>query len=123
VDIWPEDDAGLGAAGDPGRLLGLYRLDRRRADRPQPGSGEVGHRPKTEERKAQPWTLAQVDAMAAALPARYAVLPYLGAGAGARQGEMFGLAVDDIDILRKVIHVRRQVRLIGDVPCFAPGCW
>jgi integrase len=77
-------------------------------------------RPKVPERKAQPWTLGQVGAMAAALPARYAVLPYLGAGAGPRQGEMFGLAVDDIDFLRKVIHVRRQVRLIGDVPCFAP---
>jgi integrase len=77
-------------------------------------------RPKASEAKARPWTLGQVDAMAAALPRRFAVLPYLGAGAGMRQGEMFGLAVDDIDFLRKVIHVRRQVRLIGNVPCFAP---
>jgi integrase len=77
-------------------------------------------RPKVPEKKARPWTLDQVDAMAAALPRRFAVLPYLGAGAGMRQGELFGLAVDDVDFLRKVIHVRRQVRLIGNVPCFAP---
>ncbi len=30
------------------------------------------------------------------------------------------LAVDDVDFLRKVIHVRRQVRLIGNVACFRP---
>jgi integrase len=77
-------------------------------------------RPVPDERKAQPWTLAQVEAMAAALPARYAVVPYLGAGTGMRQGECFGLAVDDADFLHRVIHVRRQVRLIGDVACFAP---
>lgn len=37
-----------------------------------------------------------------------------------RQGEMFGLAVEDIDFLRKLIHVRRQVRIVGDVLCFTP---
>jgi integrase len=58
--------------------------------------------------------------MADALPGRFAVLPYLGAGTGMRQGEMFGLAVDDVDFLRKVVHVRRQVRLVGNVLCFAP---
>lgn len=57
--------------------------------------------------------------MADALPGRFAVLPYLGAGTGMRQGEMFGLAVDDVDFLRKVVHVRRQVRLVGNVLCFA----
>lgn len=78
-------------------------------------------RPKTEEQKAQPWTLAQVESMSRALPDRYAVLPYLGAGTGMRQGEMFGLAVDDVTFLgrRPVIHVRRQVRLVGRVLCFA----
>jgi integrase len=36
--------------------------------------------------------------MAAALNPRYAVLSYLGAGTGMRQAEMFGLAVDDIEL-------------------------
>jgi integrase len=77
-------------------------------------------RPKPDERKARPWTLGQVEAMAEALPARYSVLPYLAAGAGMRQGELFGVAAADIDFLRKVIHVRRQVRLVAGVLCFAP---
>lgn len=60
--------------------------------------------------------------MSVALPARYAVLPYLGAGTGMRQAEMFGLADDDIEFLsrRPGIHVRRQVRVVGGVPCLAP---
>ena len=73
-----------------------------------------------EKRKATPWTLAQVEAVAAAMPDRYAVIPYLGAGTGQRQGEMFGLAVDDIDFLRRVVRVQRQVRVVAGKLCFAP---
>lgn len=36
------------------------------------------------------------------------------------QGEVFGLSPDDIDWLRKVIHVRRQVRIVGGRRVFAP---
>jgi integrase len=50
---------------------------------------------------------------------RYAVMPYLGSGTGERQGEMFGQAVEDIDFLRRKVHVVRQVRLIGNVPVYA----
>jgi integrase len=77
-------------------------------------------RPKVTPRKARPWTLAQVEAVATALPARFSVLPYLGAGTGMRQGELFGVAVEDVDFLRKVIHIRVQVRLIGGALNFAP---
>ena len=77
-------------------------------------------RPKVPERKARPWTLGQVDAMAAALDERHSAMAYLGAAAGLRQGEMFGLAVDDIDFLRRVIHVRRQVKLLGTTLLYAP---
>jgi integrase len=79
-------------------------------------------RPKPDRKKARPWTLDQVEAMSAALPPRYALLPYLGAGTGMRQAEMFGLAMDDIEFLsrRPFIHVRRQVRVVVGVACFAP---
>lgn len=53
-------------------------------------------------------------------PARYAVLADLGAGLGLRQGEAFGLAVEDIDFLHRVVHVRRQVRIVGSKMTFAP---
>jgi integrase len=77
-------------------------------------------RPKIPARQARPWTLDQVDAMADALPGRYSAMVYLGAGAGLRQGEVFGLAVGDVDFLRRVIHVRRQVKQLGAALCFAP---
>jgi integrase len=84
-----------------------------------PVQAKSATRPKAPDVKARPWTRGQVDAMAAALPGRFAVLPYLGAGAGMRQGELFGLALEDVDFMRRVIHVRRQVRLVGNVLCFA----
>jgi integrase len=49
------------------------------------------------------------------------VLPYLGAATGQRQGELFGIdAKQDIDFLRRVIHVRRQVKIIRGKQVFAP---
>lgn len=79
-------------------------------------------RPKPEQKKVRPWSLAQVEAIAAALNPKYAVLVYLGAGTGMRQAEMFGLALDviELDSSRPVIHVRRQVRVVHGIPCFAP---
>ena len=68
--------------------------------------------PRVDKPKIVPWTLAQVEAMAAALPPRHAAMVVLGAGCGLRQGELFSVAVDDVDFLRQVVHVRRQVRLI-----------
>lgn len=72
--------------------------------------------------KAVPWTADRVAAMSQALPARYKVLPWLGAGTGMRQGEMFGLAVTDIQFLGKDPHitVERQVKIVGGKPHFAP---
>lgn len=81
---------------------------------------EVGKAAQDRRAAGGAWTLAQVEAVAAALPARYSALPYLGAGTGMRQGELFGLAVEDVDFLRRVVHVRRQVRLIGGVQSLAP---
>ena len=44
----------------------------------------------------------------------------VGAGLGLRQGEIFGLAATDIDWLRRVVHVRRQVKIVGAWQVFAP---
>ena len=53
-------------------------------------------RPKPAPKKAVPWDVGRVRAVADALPGRFAVIPYLGAATGMRQGEMLGLAVDAI---------------------------
>lgn len=92
-------------------------------------------RPEPDRHEAVPLTLAELDALSLALrhmpgckadcdacgPSRYEVLPYLGATTGERQGEMFAVdAEQDIDFLRKVLHVRRQVKIIRGRQVFAP---
>lgn len=70
--------------------------------------------------KVVPWTPEQVTAVRHGLPSRYRAMATLGAGCGLRQGEVFGLAVDDVDFLRGVVHVRRQVKLLGGRQVFTP---
>jgi integrase len=49
---------------------------------------------------------------AEALPARYRIAATLAAGCGLRQGEVFGLAVDDVEFLGRTLHVVRQVKMV-----------
>jgi integrase len=77
-------------------------------------------RPKPVPIKVVPWEPQQVLAVGDALPERYQVIVTVGAGLGLRQGETFGLSPDDIDWLRGVVHVRRQVKLVGTTKVFAP---
>ncbi|MEV7804595.1 hypothetical protein AB0O28_16765 [Microbispora sp. NPDC088329] len=51
--------------------------------------------------------------MADAITPRYEALVLTAAGLGIRRGEAFGLAVEDIDFLRGIVHVRRQVKVFG----------
>ena len=41
-------------------------------------------------------------------------------GLGLRQSELFGLSVDEVDFLRRMVHVRQQVKLIRGQLYFAP---
>lgn len=52
---------------------------------------------------------ATLEAIAAALPGRYRAAVYVGAGLGLRPGEIWGLTVEDVDFLRSLVHVRRQL--------------
>jgi integrase len=65
-------------------------------------------------------TPGQVVALADAMPARYALLVLLGAGAGLRQGEAFGLALDRIDAAAGMITVNQQVIIVDRRPILAP---
>ena len=69
-------------------------------------------KPKVIPKQVVPWTLATLATVSGQLPERLAAMAYLGAGCGHRQGEAFAVAVDDIDFLQRVVHVRRQVRII-----------
>ncbi|MGH3310776.1 MAG: tyrosine-type recombinase/integrase, partial [Streptomyces sp.] len=70
--------------------------------------------------RVQPWSAERVAAVIDALPGRVASMALLGAGAGLRQGEIFGLAVEDIDFLQGTVRVERQVKEIGRSPVYAP---
>lgn len=76
-------------------------------------------KPKPDARRVTPWARDWVMGMHAQLPARYRVLVPLGSGAGLRQGEAFGLAVEDMDFLRGKLTVRRQVKIVGGQLVFA----
>jgi len=76
--------------------------------------------PKAPKKKVTPWTSEQVAAMRAELPDQYRAMVDVGAGLGLRQGEIFGLGPDDVDWLRGVVHVRRQVKILRSRPIFAP---
>jgi integrase len=85
-----------------------------------PCSARSVKQPRPDRRRVVPWTHEQVGGMLTALPARYRRLGVLGAGCGLRQGEAFGLAVDDVDFLGRLVHVRRQVRVLSGKLMFAP---
>jgi integrase len=75
---------------------------------------------KIDQRKIVPWSLERVEAVIAAHPERYRAVPIVAAGAGLRQGEVFGLRVEDVDFLKRKLHVRQQVKLLNGRPTIAP---
>jgi integrase len=73
--------------------------------------------PAKPEGKIEPLLPGEVEALLAALPARYFALAVVGAGAGLRQGEAFGLTVANIDFLRgRQIRVRQQLKHVAPDP-------
>lgn len=72
--------------------------------------------PAVPNRRIRPWTVDQVIAVLDATPSRYRAMVAVGAGCGLRQGECFGLRVQDVDFLRDEIHVRQQVRIVAGLP-------
>ncbi|MHB1536727.1 MAG: site-specific integrase [Acidimicrobiales bacterium] len=51
----------------------------------------------------------QVLALAAAVPRRYRAVVLSGAGLGLRPGELFGLAMDRLEFLKRVVRVDQQL--------------
>ncbi|WFE45014.1 site-specific integrase [Verrucosispora sp. WMMD1129] len=66
--------------------------------------------PELPHEEVVPLTIAQVDALAEAVPCRYRALVEFDAGTGLRQGEVFGVEVSMIDRARKVVKVYQQVQ-------------
>jgi integrase len=66
-------------------------------------------------------SVEQVRALAGAMPERYRAAVLTGAGTGLRPGELFGLALDRIDFLRRTLQVDQQlVRVRGEGVALVP---
>ncbi|MFD0478109.1 tyrosine-type recombinase/integrase [Nonomuraea thailandensis] len=77
-----------------------------------PCASKVVKKPKAEARKVVPWSMQRLQAVTEALAERYRILATLGAGLGLRQGEIFGLAVDDVDFDKGIVHIRQQLKML-----------
>ncbi|MFF8915716.1 tyrosine-type recombinase/integrase [Streptomyces sp. NPDC015032] len=118
------EDAGLSAAYRRGIFAHVSTVFTAavedRVIRVNPCSARSVKAPRLDPRKIKPWTADRVKAVRAELPERYRALVDPAAGCGLRQGEVFGLAVEDVDFLGGVVHVVRQVKLLRNRPVFAP---
>jgi integrase len=65
------------------------------------------------------WPDEVVLRIAESHPPQYRPIATIGAASGLRQGELFGLAEEDIDFDGMVIHLRRQVKKLGREFVFA----
>ena len=91
--------------------------DRRIASNPCDGT----KLPKVQRKQVVPLVTEQVEAVRAVLPPQLKALVTLAAGTGMRQGECFGLTVDRVRFLERVLTVDRQlVTVQGRAPELAP---
>jgi len=65
--------------------------------------------PRVMARRVEPLPHAQVRALADAMHPRYRALVLVAAGTGLRAGELFGLKVRHVDLLRGVVRVEQQL--------------
>jgi integrase len=64
--------------------------------------------------------VAAREAPSDALPRELRPIVDLGAGCGLRAGEIAGLAVEDVDWIRGVVHVRRQLKMVRNQMVYGP---
>ena len=106
--IFSSVSAVFAAAVDDG-LMTKNPCAARSVTAPQRGTGRV-----------QPWTPERVFAVRAGMPDDFRAMVDLGAGCGLRQGEIFGLPVDEVAFDSGWLHVGYQVKLINGRLVFAP---
>jgi integrase len=72
--------------------------------------------PAISQQRIEVWTMEQMRSVVAHHPASFRAVPLLGAMCGLRQGETFGLRIQDIDFENQEINVRQQIKLIDTKP-------
>lgn len=77
-------------------------------------------RPKKMRKEVTAWPPERVMAVCDALPGELRSMGYLAASTGARQGEVFGVAVGDLDFLRRTVRYEVQAAYVGGRAVFKP---
>lgn len=107
-DVWGSLSAILQAAVDDERITKNYCRSQKTV-RP----------PARPEPRAAAWSRERVLTVRSLIDERVQLAVDLGVGAGLRQGEVFGLAAEDIDFDAQAIHVQRQIKKVGSKLVYA----
>jgi integrase len=91
-------------------VFDLAKADKMRSD--NPARSTIVDSPRNEPAERAPWTDAQVLAVIDDHAAEYELVPMLGAGCGTREGEAFGVALDDFDFEAETVTIARQVAFV-----------
>jgi integrase len=84
-----------------------------------PARSAVVQRPATVRERVTAWPDESVAGIVAAHPPALRLVPILGATCGLRQGEIFGLGLDDVEFDEKILIVRHQLKRLGSTLVFA----
>lgn len=83
-----------------------------------PCEGKSVKKPKPTKKKVVPWPESRVWAVRERLPERFQVATDLGSGLGLRQGECFGLGLEDIDRETGEVQICRQLKSVRNTLVF-----
>ncbi|MFE0152840.1 tyrosine-type recombinase/integrase [Nonomuraea sp. NPDC059007] len=101
-------------------LQGIFNLAAAdKAIKTSPAKSSIIQRPRHQAGEIQAWPDGWVNGMIDAHPEPLRCMPQLGASCGLREGEIFGLAVEDFDFDNQVLRVRRQIKYLNGVYVYA----
>ncbi|MGW6197024.1 tyrosine-type recombinase/integrase [Kribbella sp. NPDC055110] len=84
-----------------------------------PAQAKIVKKPRRQFSKVVAWADATVERIVEAHPEQFKLIPIIGSSAGLRQGELFGLALEDFDFDEQVLRIRRQVKRLRNRFVFA----
>ncbi|MBV9095687.1 MAG: site-specific integrase [Streptosporangiaceae bacterium] len=84
-----------------------------------PAKSPVVRSPVHQSSEIQVWDDQTIAVLIDAHPHALRAIPELAASCGMREGELYGLALEDFDLDQKIVKVRRQVKKLGCTFVFA----
>lgn len=84
-----------------------------------PAKSPVVRPPVQQASEIQVWDDRTIGCLIDAHPDALRALPELAASCGMREGELFGVALEDFDFDEKILRVRRQIKKLGGTHIFS----